>query len=75
VARRDGRLTWQAAGPCHVYHADTPDGPFTRLTADPVTDGYPVPAGGVCQVRAVALTETPSGSYWNAGQGAFSASP
>lgn len=58
-----------------VYRATSADGPFTRLTATPVTtttyaDG-PAPSGVTYMVRAVKLENTPSGSYYNASQGAF----
>lgn len=60
----------------HVYRAATPAGPFARRTVTPVPgtvwfDPSPVQGASTYQVRAVRLETTPTGSYWNASQGAF----
>ena len=60
----------------HVYRAATPAGPFTRHTVTPVPgtvwfDPSPIQGASTYQVRAVRLETTPTGSYWNASQGAF----
>jgi hypothetical protein len=60
----------------HVYRAETEFGSYERLTPETVDDceftdrdGKP---GQFYMVRAVALQPTPTGSYYNASQGAFS---
>ncbi|MBT64824.1 MAG: hypothetical protein CML13_16625 [Puniceicoccaceae bacterium] len=77
-------LTWSAPEDStrvgfHVYRSQERLGEYTRLTQDLLapevrsfTDQTP-PASGVTyyQVRAVALTEVPTGSYYNQSQGAF----
>ncbi|MCC5846516.1 MAG: immunoglobulin domain-containing protein [Verrucomicrobia bacterium] len=75
------QLDWQAPANepdlvgYHVYRATSLEGPYTRLTTAPVaTTSYAdasAPAGSVYQVRTVALTESASGSYYNAGQALF----
>jgi hypothetical protein len=60
----------------HVYRATNPSGPYTRLTSSPVggmsfTDSSAPSGNLVYMVRAVKLELTPSGSYYNASQGAF----
>ncbi len=59
----------------HVYRAATEFGPYERLTPMTIEDceftdrnGQP---GQFYMVRAVALQATPTGSYYNASQGAF----
>jgi len=51
----------------HVYRAASATGPFTRLTASPVTGPSFNDAGGsgslTYMVRAIKLEETPSGTY------------
>ncbi|HVU34831.1 MAG TPA: hypothetical protein VHE61_15465 [Opitutaceae bacterium] len=75
-------LAWQASSDAAnggisylVYHAATADGPFARVTPDPVaTTTWTDPAGaadGVYLVRAVKLQQTPSGTYEDASEGAF----
>jgi len=59
-----------------VYRGATVNGPFTRLTPEPVVgtafaDTHPVSGEPVYMVRAIGLTITPSGSYLNPSQGAF----
>ena len=61
----------------HVYRAASASGPFTRLTNTPIaattfTDSAAF-NGAVYMVRAVKLEVTPSGSYFNGSDGAFSA--
>lgn len=62
-----------------VYEASTADGPFRRLTPEPVQSTEFLVTGGALQkhymVKAVALTTSPSGTYWNSSQGAFFPSP
>lgn len=58
----------------HVYRSASPGGPFTRLTSSVVTgtsyvDAAPPPGTWTYMVRAVALTTTPSGSYYNPSEG------
>jgi hypothetical protein len=62
----------------HVYRAASEKGPFTRLTAAPLsattfTDAT-ADSSGTYMVRAVKLETSASGSYYNASQGAFAAS-
>jgi hypothetical protein len=73
-------LNWPASADAvlgyHVYRSASPDGPFARLTGSPVTgntftDPTAAPATYTYMVRAVMLQTTPSGSYYNASQGAF----
>lgn len=75
------QLNWQpspeeADGPIgyYVYRATSADGPFERVTSQPVdgatfTDTAAV-SGGTYLVKAVALTTTGSGTYWNTSEGA-----
>ena len=79
------KVGWQASpdpavSGYHVYRAASPDGPFTRLTAQPLPDGATTfnqtgtpPDRFVYMVRAVKLQTTASGSYFNPSQGAFNA--
>ena len=73
-------LNWQASADSvlgyHVYRSASPDGPFARLTGSPVTgntftDTTAAANTYTYMVRAVTLQTTPSGSYYNASQGAF----
>ncbi len=73
-------LSWRSAGSgvglFHVYRANSLSGPFTRLNNAPVagtnyTDSTARSADAVYMVRPLKLELTPSGSYWNLGQGAF----
>lgn len=59
----------------HVYRATEPNGTWTRLTGVPTAqtsfaDSLTVP-NGIYMVRAIKLEQTPSGTYYNASQGAF----
>jgi len=59
-----------------VSRAPGANGPFTRLTAIPVSsptflDRAPLPGENVYQVRAVKLEQTGSGSYFNTSLGVF----
>ena len=62
---------------CHVYRADTPEGPFTRLTSDPVESGEFHDAdatGGTSpcySVRTLKVETSPGGTYRNLSVGAF----
>ncbi len=82
VANGTATLTWHASPDAvlgyHVYRAASFDGPFTRLTDSPVsgtsfTDSSAADGSALYMVRAVTLQAGPSGSYFNASQGAFSA--
>ncbi len=72
-------LTWTASAEViagyHIYMADAPGGPFTRLTAQPVAGTAfshgTNPTNKTYMVRAVKLETTPSGSFYNASQGVF----
>jgi hypothetical protein len=73
-------LNWRASTDAvlgyHVYRGVSPSGPFSRLTGSPVientfTDTTAAPQVYTYMVRAVTLQTTPSGSYYNASQGAF----
>ena len=76
-------VTWtaspQAVAGYHVYRAPAAGGPFTRITTSPVvgtafTDPNPPAGNSTWMVRAVRLETTPTGTYWNASQGAFASS-
>ena len=61
-----------------VYRADSPSGPFVRITEEPVqSTSYMAEdaAGKFFTVKTAALMTTPSGSYWNTSQGAFFPEP
>jgi hypothetical protein len=73
-------LNWPASADAvlgyHVYRGASPGGSFARLTGSLVTgntftDSTAAPAPYTYMVRAVAMQTTPSGSYYNASQGAF----
>ncbi|MCL4176665.1 MAG: fibronectin type III domain-containing protein [Verrucomicrobia bacterium] len=73
-------LNWPASADAvlgyHVYRSTSPGGPFPRLTpslvtANTFTDPTAALATYTYMVRAVTLQTTPSGSYYNASQGAF----
>ena len=60
----------------HVYRAMELNGDYTRLTEDPVNgisfiDTFPPDGSLHYQVRAVALEETPGGSFYNTSTGIF----
>jgi hypothetical protein len=60
----------------HVYRANSPNGPFSRLTGEPLTQTSYIdsnlPSGTYTyMVRAVALVINPSGSYFDPSQGMF----
>ena len=72
-------LTWLASPDnvvgYHVYRASTMNGPYTRLTTQPIiqtqfTDNAAA-AQAVYMVRAIKLEISASGSYYNASQGVF----
>lgn len=72
-------LTWRASSDAvlgyHVYRSTSPDGPFTRLTDGVITDTRFIDSrrlgdATIYQVRAIALTSGPSGSFFNASQAA-----
>jgi hypothetical protein len=78
----DGRahLSWEASGDndlqgYQIYRALSPEGPFTRLTEQPVSSttfsDSPAPAVYTYMVRAVKLEQTPSGTYFNPSAGTF----
>jgi len=73
-------LNWQDSADTvlgyHVYRSPSSSGPFARLTSSPVagktfTDNTVSSNTYTYMVRAVTLQTTPSGSYYNASQGAF----
>jgi hypothetical protein len=73
-------LNWPASADAvlgyHVYRSTSTAGPFARLTGSLVpgntfTDPTAVTATHAYMVRAVTLQTAPSGSYYNASQGAF----
>ena len=75
------RLNWTASAESvlgyHVYRASSPAGPYSRVTSSLVsgTTYNDTSAGAgthTYMVRAVKLESTPSGTYFNASQGAFS---
>jgi hypothetical protein len=87
VTRSDGTgttaLTWSASPDANrgynVYESTNgTDGPFTLVTATPVTGTTYTDSSGGAQytymVRAVKLEVTPSGSYVNQSQGVFAVS-
>ncbi|MBI4664028.1 MAG: glycoside hydrolase family 9 protein [Verrucomicrobia bacterium] len=74
------QLTWLPSADSvlgyHVYRAGSQAGPFTRVTGSPVngtsyTDATVTTGSYSYMVRAVKLENTPSGTYFNASQGAF----
>ena len=74
-------LTWSPSSDrvvgYHVYRSTAPTGPFARLTDSPVqatsfTDSTSSQKGNLTyMVRAIALQQNPSGSYFNASEGIF----
>ncbi|MHB8521951.1 MAG: Ig-like domain-containing protein [Limisphaerales bacterium] len=73
-------LNWAASSDTvlgyYVYRANSPDGPFTRLTDSLIdntsyTDDSAASGVYTYMVRAVKLEGTPSGTYFNASQGIF----
>jgi hypothetical protein len=71
-------LRWNASPEAnagyHVYRASNTNGPFNRLTSNPIaTTNYVDPANGsyIYMVRAVKLEISASGSYYNPSQGIF----
>jgi hypothetical protein len=74
-------LSWSASGEpnlagYYVYRANSPAGPFSRLTNELLAensyvDSNPPPGTYTYMVRAVALVINPSGSYFDPSQGIF----
>jgi hypothetical protein len=72
-------VSWTAAGNgyigAYVYRGSSANGPFTRVTNDPVTSGSyseTVTSGTYAYlVRPVYLEQTGSGSFYNLGQGSI----
>ncbi|MFT4844055.1 MAG: hypothetical protein ACJA0V_003770 [Planctomycetota bacterium] len=73
-------VSWSASqdtvGGYHIYRAAQSAGPFTRVTATPITgttyiNSSPLVGPQTYMVRALRLEATPTGSYWNMSQGAF----
>jgi hypothetical protein len=64
---------------CLVYTAPTPKGPYHRVTPNPVPGSFyrlpGVPPTDSVMVKAVALTRTPSGSFYNSSVAAFYPDP
>jgi len=79
LSAENGNLAWSPSPDAvlgyHVYRSIHADGHFTRLTTSPLTDTRftdPNPVSDATyMVRAVKLETTPSGSYYNASEGAF----
>ena len=80
AANGPARLTWKASADkdvlgYHVYRADKAGGTYARLTQTPVKDlawtDTASAAGATYMIRAIRLQMSPSGSYFNASQGAF----
>ncbi len=79
---KDGKdhpvLAWQASTDnallgYYVYRGSNPNGPFLRVTPDPITktnwtDGRVASGTVIYQVKAAKLETTPSGSYINTSQ-------
>jgi hypothetical protein len=74
------QLSWTASSDnilgYHIYRATDPGGPYTRLsgsllTGTTFTDSSAASATYTYMVRAVKLEATPSGTYFNPSQGAF----
>jgi hypothetical protein len=72
------QLNWSgsqgAVAGYHVYRAQTPAGPFSRLTSSLVSDTSftdSEPGLWTYMVRAIKLQTTPSGTYFNPSQGIF----
>jgi len=79
-ASSGGTLSWTASPDqvlgYHIYRAESPAGPFTRLTDSLIQETTftepNAPTGETTyMVRAVKLESTPSGTYFNPSQGAF----
>jgi len=79
-ASSGGTLSWTASPDqvlgYHIYRAESPAGPFTRLTDSLIRETTftepNAPTGETTyMVRAVKLESTPSGTYFNPSQGAF----
>jgi fibronectin type 3 domain-containing protein len=75
-------LEWDASGESGllgylVYRADSPSGPFARLTASPIASPTYTDASGVSgsnytyMVRTLKLETTPGGTFENPSQGVF----
>lgn len=73
-------LSWQPAWDSdvvgyHVYRASSPSGPFSRLTASPVTatafTDSPGDGAYTYMVRTIKHEQSASGTYFNASQGIF----
>ncbi len=83
VEGSDVVVSWKASRDTvlgyHVYRSASSAGPFTRVTDNLISDPLRfVDAKGsaearVYQVRAIALNASPSGSFYNASQGAYPA--
>ena len=75
----DASISWKRSSDSvlgyHVYRANSPGGPFTRVTDSPADDVRVVDTrrngASVYMVRAVALHLGHSGSFYHASQGAF----
>ena len=74
----ENRLQWSASGDntvsdCYVYGASHPDGPYVRLGTTKSTQWTHTNPGSTrhYMVRALKLTSTASGSFYNLSQGAL----
>jgi hypothetical protein len=78
-------LAWKASAEpvigYYIYRAPTPNGPFTRLTPEPIVGtsyiagAAPESATATYMVRALKLETSASGAYYNLSQGAFVTPP
>jgi hypothetical protein len=80
VVQIGNTLYWQPSTDAvlgyYVYSAPSLDGVFIQLNSQPVTQtSFSISANGasIYMVRAVRLESSPSGSYYNLSQGAFTA--
>lgn len=77
----EAQVTWapspQAGVTYNVYRSDAPGAPFVKLNRSPITGtSFLARRSSLARtaeyyVRSVALTTTPSGSFYNASQGAY----
>ena len=76
---KTANLSWSASSDSvlgyHVYRATSPNGPFKRLTKNPVTatrfTDRSSSSAAIYMVRALKLETSGSGTYYNLSQGAF----
>ncbi|MDX1952775.1 MAG: fibronectin type III domain-containing protein [Verrucomicrobiota bacterium] len=72
-------LVWnnngELSGKFHVYRAESWQGPYTRLTPQPITPSHyseiAPPGKSTYMVKAISLESVASGTYFNSSQGKF----